>query len=367
MPFGSHLSRFFRPLMVLCFVAVAIAAAPSAQAQFTDLIITVGDTTGAPGEQNSAVTVYMSNFEDTVAAFTLWLRLNRPDIAIFETELDTVIDTSRWVCTKGVYPDCTTAVAFDTSVHDTWDFETVQEVEAFVGNIDTAGTLISGWEFVETRNIDNQGFDIRVTALANVQGDGQNTPGIPPYGGGGNPEDRVLFRLNADILNVPADEEDRTAIIEVLTGNKPAFVFSRPDGTAIGYYDQAVPDSNFWRCNEWIMGECFDWERVSLPPYDSIEYFTDTIAVLDTVEVVTEDGSITVSSGVCGNVNGDPNGDVTLTDLTLLVNLLFVTFEPVPEPTLADVNCDQNLTLTDLTFLVNHLFVTFEPLLCCGT
>lgn len=367
MPFGSHLSRFVRPLLVLCFVAVAIAAAPSAQAQFTDLIISVGDTTGAPCQQNSAVTVYLYNYEDTIQAFTLWLRLNRPDIAQFQTELDTVIDTTRWVCIEGTYPDCTTAVAFDTSVHDTWDFEIVQEVEAFVGNIDTTGSLISGWEFVQTRNIDNQGFDIRVTALANVQGDGENTPGIPPYGGGGQPEDRVLFRLNADILCVPQSQEDRTAIIEVLTGNKPAFVFSRPDGTAIGYYDEIVPDSNLYHCEEWIMGECFDWQRVSLPPYDSIEYLPDTIAVLDTVEVVTEDGSITVSSGVCGNVNNDPGGTVTLTDLTILVNHLFVTFAPLPDPTLADVNCSQSVTLTDLTLLVNKLFVTFAELSCCGS
>ena len=364
MPFGSHLTRYYRPLLLVLVVALAISFAPSAHAQFTDLIVTVGDTTGSPNEQNSAITVYLQNYEDTIVGFTLWLRLNRPDIAIFQTSLDTIIDTTRWVCENVA---CTTYVAFDTSLHDTWDLEVINEVPAFVGNIDTAGTLISGWEFVQTRNQDNQGFDIRVTGLANVQGDGVTTPGIPPYTGGGNPEDRVLFRLLADVLDVPASQEDRTAIVEIITGNKSSFVFSRPNGTAIGYYNIEVPDTNYFRCFDWFEGTCFDWQQVSLPPYDSIEFVIDTATVLDTIQVVSQNGSITVLGGVCGNINNDPLDQVNLTDLTVLVNHLFVTFQPLVDPTLADMNCDTKINLTDLTRLVNFLFVTFVPLSCCGS
>jgi len=73
----------------------------------------------------------------------------------------------------------------------------------------------------------------------------------------------------------------------------------------------------------------------------------------------------TCCAGTVGNVNDDANEDVTLTDLTLLVNRLFVTFEAVPCFEEADVNTDGQLSLTDLTELVNHLFVTFEPLADC--
>ena len=62
---------------------------------------------------------------------------------------------------------------------------------------------------------------------------------------------------------------------------------------------------------------------------------------------------------------GDVTGDflVNLTDLTALVNHLFVTFEPLPQPSWrANVNGDFKLGLTDLTVLVNHLFVDFQPL-----
>lgn len=62
---------------------------------------------------------------------------------------------------------------------------------------------------------------------------------------------------------------------------------------------------------------------------------------------------------------GDVNGDfeVNLSDLTALVNHLFVTFAPLPQPSWrANVNGDFKLGLSDLTVLVNHLFVNFQPL-----
>lgn len=68
-----------------------------------------------------------------------------------------------------------------------------------------------------------------------------------------------------------------------------------------------------------------------------------------------------------GDVNQD--GQTNLTDLTIMVNCLFVTFEcqyiaymPAAN-TSGDQNCDINLT--DLTALVNSLFVTFEELPLC--
>lgn len=69
--------------------------------------------------------------------------------------------------------------------------------------------------------------------------------------------------------------------------------------------------------------------------------------------------------GETGDVNADGNDN--LTDLTLLVNQLFVTFVPIPctpeGNTNGDAACD--LTLTDLTLLVNKLFVTFDPTALC--
>lgn len=357
MPFGSHPVRSVRILSLLLLIICAISlSAPDAEAQFTEMIVTVGDTTGPAGQQNSVVTVFLDNFDDTVSAFTVWVRLNRPDIAKFQTEFDTVVDTTYWTCLVGEYPNCDSAVSWDTtSAEPQPDYFLVDTVEAFVGNVDTAGTLISGWEYVDSRNIDGDGNDVRVTGVANQLG-GPNTPGIPPQTGG------VLFRLRADILNVDDTLQDRTAILDVITGAKQFFVFSRPDGTSIGYVDQTRPDTNYYRCTWWDLGECLEWTKVAFAPYDSVEYTEVTYPVLDTNLVIVDRGSITALSGVCGNVNDDSGGDVDISDLTMLVNHLFVTNQPLPNPELADVTCDGSVDISDLTAIVNFLFVNNQPL-----
>lgn len=68
-----------------------------------------------------------------------------------------------------------------------------------------------------------------------------------------------------------------------------------------------------------------------------------------------------------GNVSYDPGDVVDISDLTKLVNFLFVTFEPLDceseANTSGDASC--NIDISDLTKLVNHLFVTFEALAAC--
>lgn len=63
--------------------------------------------------------------------------------------------------------------------------------------------------------------------------------------------------------------------------------------------------------------------------------------------------------GQAGDVNG--SGGASLTDLTLVVNHLFVNFEPLSCPAAANINGDSNciVNLSDLTGLVNWLFVCF--------
>jgi CubicO group peptidase (beta-lactamase class C family) len=66
-----------------------------------------------------------------------------------------------------------------------------------------------------------------------------------------------------------------------------------------------------------------------------------------------------------GNVNGDLAESVDISDLTTLVNHLFVTFELLPCPNEADISVDSTVDISDLTALVNHLFVTFQPVPEC--
>ncbi|MBD3404303.1 hypothetical protein GF420_15545 [candidate division GN15 bacterium] len=358
MPFGSYLARLNRPLLLLVAAGILLAAVPTTTDAQT-LFVRVGDTTGYSGQNNSVITVYMDNYQDTVGAFTLWIRFSLSDIAKFQTDLDTVVDTTYWTCLTGTPPDCDSAVTWVETLHGpNWDYTEIDTIEALVGNIDTAGTLISGWEYIETRNIDGNDNDIRVTALANIQGDGQYTPGIPPVSGGGPP--RVLFRLLADILPLPQDSLVRESPIEIISAAKQWFVFSRPNGTAIGYLPDTIPDSNLWRCDTWDGGFCAEWTRVSTAPYDSVEYFESVISVLDTQNVFIQDGSLLVlANDECGNVNDDPAGNVDLPDVIYLVNALFLGGPPIPVLDNADVNCspDGAVDLADVIYLTNALFL----------
>lgn len=71
---------------------------------------------------------------------------------------------------------------------------------------------------------------------------------------------------------------------------------------------------------------------------------------------------------VCGNVDGSPDGQVTMGDLNYLINYLFINLEPAPfPPCAADVNGDGEITMGDLSILIDHLFISLRPLLqnCC--
>lgn len=71
--------------------------------------------------------------------------------------------------------------------------------------------------------------------------------------------------------------------------------------------------------------------------------------------------------GMTGNVNADSVDAVDVSDLTALVNHLFVTFEALECPSEANTSGDAggSVDVSDLTALVNHLFVTFQVLPVC--
>ncbi|MEE8578198.1 MAG: hypothetical protein V3T31_13170 [candidate division Zixibacteria bacterium] len=65
-------------------------------------------------------------------------------------------------------------------------------------------------------------------------------------------------------------------------------------------------------------------------------------------------------------VTGDLNNDfaVDISDLTALVNYLFVDYETLPWPSWrSNTNGDFSCDISDLTMMVNHLFVTYQPLI----
>lgn len=394
MPLGS--AKLKKLSLVLAIITIVVIFGVPQKIVAQDLIVRVGDTTGSSGEQNSVISVYLTNWEDDIAAFTLWLRLNKPGILEFQTDTMTIIDTTYWVCEGWEGELCTDSVAgnpdtlywqcieyiqgsqgdscidwilvsadspyTDIQLPDSPLMVYVDTVVAEIGNIDTTGTLIAGWDYINTRSYSADNLDVKVTAIANVLGGGGNSPIRDGEING------LLFRLLGDIQDISDDDTNRVVDIQVENNALEHFIFSRPDGSAVGVHTQEVPDSNLFRCVSWggipYESPCMVYDQVIRAPYDSVEYITDTVAYLDTNEVYVIDGSLTVLTGVCGNCNNDPLDNVDISDITFIISYLYLN-GPIPEnPALCNVNCspDGEIDIADITAIISALYLNGHEL-----
>jgi len=342
----------------------------------------VGDTVGPPGQPNSVITVYLDNPMATVVAFELLLRIGNREILEFQTDSAIVYDTTYWICTGYDGLLCTSWVASDydttywvcdSTVGDTcldsfhvpkdstWEWRIVADTmhvqvsQVVIGSIDTTGTLISGWESVDSRSVIIEGEDIKVTAIADRYTFPGTTPGIAPQGGG------ILFRLLADIFPMDDTVIDRTCYV-IPDPFKDHFNFSAPGGLSLGISYYYVEDTNYYRCLSWVPPEsttCLAWEKVPGPPYDSMNVEIDTISYVDTCKVKMYSGSLTVLHGTCGELDNDTEGEIDIGDVTYLILYLFMGGAP-PEPlSNAQVDCDplNEIDIGDLTWLISYLFM----------
>lgn len=67
--------------------------------------------------------------------------------------------------------------------------------------------------------------------------------------------------------------------------------------------------------------------------------------------------------GSTGNVDGD--GGVDISDLTFLIDHLFINFPEIPCVEEGNVDGDGGIDISDLTFLIDHLFINFPDLPAC--
>jgi len=388
-------------LLVPVILAVAFLA-PSGWAQFYDLEVLVGDTSGLSGQQNSVISIYMRNYEDTVAAFELWLFLDNPDLLEFQTNLDTIVALTYWACTEYDGEVCTSYVAaseywvctewdgencidsvyslgyyeclatdttghcIDSTFHAGFDSTGVDTIQAYTGNIDTVGTLVGGWELVESRSLGGAGYDIKITASTEAP------PVGPPYVPGvGYPQygDIPLIKIMGDIKDIPDEDTLRTVKIKIISTSLNHFSFSDQEGNGIGIVTTELEDTLWWECAAWADPEtCISWRRVSTGPSDSFELDTILVGHLDTSVVFLKDGSLTVEMGMCGDANND--GDVNLLDILFLISNIY-SGGPEPEnPMMADCNCDgdpgANINLLDILHLISYIYSTPPgPDPCC--
>lgn len=66
---------------------------------------------------------------------------------------------------------------------------------------------------------------------------------------------------------------------------------------------------------------------------------------------------------VCGDVDQNGQGP-DISDLTALIDYLFISLSPLSNPGLADVDGDVGIDISDLSLMIDNLFINFTPLQC---
>ncbi len=99
---------------------------------------------------------------------------------------------------------------------------------------------------------------------------------------------------------------------------------------------------------------------------------TDTGTISFTLRVYDEVGGsasrtydIHVGAGwMCGDLNGDEK--ITLSDVTILIDHVYISKDPLDIPRAGNVNgsLDLKVTLSDITMLIDHVYISKDPLNC---
>ncbi|HOP08336.1 MAG TPA: hypothetical protein PLF13_13740 [candidate division Zixibacteria bacterium] len=370
----------------LCVTAVAAVlwlflSVPVA-AQFTELIIDVGDTNAVSGQLGVRIPVYMSNFTDTVVGFDLWIQMDRPDIAQFALTDVAVVDTNYWQCSVWYGDSCGDSILVDDTTYwqcldwqeelcvdsvmvpedsnwdfihtGEWDWYTIDTNVVMGGAIDTAGTLISGWELVSTQSLGAYGFDLKIVGLADLFPP-PVTPGIYVQEGG------VLFYLVLNVFDIPDTLTERTVTLRIL--DTPSNIcFTDNLGNCIGIMPEQVVDSNCFVCNAWSGDDCLDWMQTIWYPggigCDSIAVDTSYVPVVDTMALIIRNGSLSIDvEGIYGDFNDD-GSVLDISDLVYLVSYMFAGGPPPFYIWTADCDYNGDIDIADLVCWVTTMFPT---------
>ena len=303
--------RFKLHIWLVGFLILAvISTAPTTTAQPVELEVKIEDLGVEPGIGDFTIGVFMKNYIDTITHFEFLIQLDQPSIIGFDAQ------------------------------------------------IDTTGTLISGWELVLSQNIEGWESNIAINAQADIETIPGFTPGIGPQSG-----EIPLLKLVAHTFEYPDSLPDQT--VGLWTQAYPAwFAFYNQMEQRIGLYVDTVCDSVYFRCTNWAGDLCLFWEKVHFPPYDSAAYECDYTPFIDTNIVKVDNGSVTVMLSMCGDVNG--NGDIDISDITRLISFLYLHGDPPPVMRVANINGspDGTIDISDITYIIAALYIDHRELNC---
>lgn len=293
------------------FIVAVLGAVPAGADPV--LVAHINDTLTSNDSDFVWVDVYLTNTTDSVAGFEIFLYLDRPDLIEFSD--------------SGGRPE-----------------------------IDTIGTLVSGWGLVQGSFLGGQ-QNTRIAALATMYPN-PPMPSIPPRN-----EPGLLFRVKMGIFPyTPGTLPDRNATVVINEGLSWTN-FANEDGELIGVATYADTTYRYWQCTQWQAEECLNWVEVFTPDEaDSTSMEIETRVEFDSTLTHYENGIVRVAPechGVCGDANGD--GQINIGDAVFIINLVFRGGPWPDEDKCADSNGDYAINVGDAIYLVNHIFRGFAP------
>lgn len=300
--------QFTTIIRLISVALVALGLSSTAVASSTAVEVRVTDTALVAGSQTSFISIRLDNYVDTVAGIALWLKSERPDLLTFN----------------------------------------------FSGpGFDSAGTRISGWEYVAVGDSLNNGVIWQFAAAADFYADAVHPAPIPPQSNG------LIVRVP---VSIPPNL-DTTQIHEAPISFVNRQEFSTPGGRLIGVVTTMTIDTSYFACRNWLGDSCTLWIEVNpnIEPYDSVFVDSSLSGYVDTMVVVAFDGSIIILPTRRCDFNSDTELD--LSDLICLVGHLFL---GQSDPVCTNFNlCDSDSSgaadLSDLIALVNYLFLGGPP------
>ncbi len=402
-------SRLCKISIIIIFVMIIAGfTQPAFSQRWYDLEIIVGDSIACQGQTNIEIPIYLKNYADTVAGFSLWLHLDRPDIMKFQTILDiieyevfyiytewdtgdppiptdSVVASPYWVCTDGDFPLCIDSALLlgfyqcneysgsdcIDSVFIEWQ-EGIDPVytelkEAMVGAVDTVGTLVQGWEMVTARSLTGTGQDILITAIADQHGPPPDivTPGIgyPQYSG------TPLIKILGNAFPLDDTVTNRTVTIHVEQNIPDYFGFTNESGASLCVNTEQVEQYTYFMCEQWLVPDeiCFYWNRVmesECPPEgcDSIQVDTLIHGFLDVDKCCDPTGEnclTEIEEWQCSSQFGGTGvwhaGCIRIVDGS-------ITTQEDPESIMCgDINNSGDVNILDLVYLIKHLYKDGPP------
>lgn len=294
-------------------LALLLVAVPDGRAQL-QLELSIADVIGYPDGQDIGVEVFMNNYTDTVAGFKVWFQVDKPNMASFQIDVDTV------------------------------------------------GTLISGWDVVDAYSESSQKTDLVYLAIAEYAPP-YNKRGIPPQAGG-----LPLLRLRMSVEGNP-DPYAEPVVAVMITPFSDLFEFVDPVAGDIGRSYQEVIDTSYYQCLAWVPPDqevCMSWAKVPSPPYDSMGIDTVNVFMIDYDKVALHAGSMAIVPGVCGDIDGSFDREVDISDVQRLVDHLFLSLDELPSPMMGNADGSTNfvIDISDLQVLISHLFIGLEEINC---